>query len=188
MGWDSLLVLTGASRSEDLILAQTLPTYIAPGLQVLLEARPPARPRLAEPADAAAVEALLTVNGLSATDAAASIAEGRTVILPASDTPLATAAVAPLDGEWGLLRSIATDPQFRGAGLGSLAVAAAAARARDGDLRRLALFTESAEPFFVRLGFHPTPRADLPPSVLATPQAAECASATAMTRGIAGSD
>ena len=188
MGWDSLLVLTGASRSEDLLLASALPTYLAPGLQVLLEARPPARPRLAQPADADAVEALLGASGLSATEAAASIGDGWTVILSPADAPPATAAVAPLDGEWGLLRSVATDPRSRGAGLGTLAVAAAAARARERGLRSLALFTESAERFFAQLGFTPAARADLPPSVRATPQAVECTSATAMARRITGAD
>ena len=188
MGWDSLLVLTGASRNEDLLLASALPTYIAPGLQVLLEARPPAHPGLARPTDAAAVEALLAGVGLSATEAGASIAEGWTVILAPSDAPLATAAVVPLDAEWGLLCSVATDPSHRGAGFGSLAVAAAAARARERGLRSLALFTESAERFFAQLGFHPVDRADLPTPVRATRQAVECASATAMTRRIAGAD
>jgi amino-acid N-acetyltransferase len=90
-----------------------------------------------------------------------------------------------LDDGWGLLRSVAVDPARRSEGLGSLAVAAAAARARDAGFHSLALFTESAEAFFTELGFRQTARADLPRAVTGTRQAADCPSATAMTREIA---
>ena len=47
MGWDSLLVLTGASRLEDLPASPALPTFVAGGLTALLETRPPAGARAA---------------------------------------------------------------------------------------------------------------------------------------------
>jgi glycerol-1-phosphatase len=181
MGWDSLLVLTGASRIEDLAGAPWLPTFLAGGLDALLAARPPARPRPAEPADARAVEALLARSDVSADDAAALIEAGDTVVLPGATAMLATGTVVPLGDGWGLLRSVAVDPEHRGLGLGPLAVSAAAARARAGAVRRLALFTQSAGPFFERLGFAVTAHERLPASVLDTSQARECASATAMT-------
>jgi N-acetylglutamate synthase-like GNAT family acetyltransferase len=185
MEWDSLLVLTGASRIEDLAGTAALPTFVSSGLGALLEERPAARPRPARPGDASAIEALLASAEVASGEVAASIQSGETVVLPGDDdSPLATATVTPLENGWGLLRSVAVDPSQRGRGLGALAVAAAAARARGGGVRTLALFTESAAPFFERLGFRSAGRDDLPASVRSSRQAGECPSATAMTRGI----
>jgi HAD superfamily hydrolase (TIGR01457 family) len=181
MGWDSLLVLTGASRIEDLAGATWLPTFLTPNLGALLEPRPAARPRAAVLADAPAVEDLLVRSDVAADEAAASLAAGGTVVLPGAEAMLATATVSPLDGGWGLLRSVAVDPSVRGRGLGALAVSAAAAQARDTGVRSLALFTHSATEFFARLGFAVTAHNDLPGTVQTTRQARECASDTAMT-------
>jgi amino-acid N-acetyltransferase len=132
-------------------------------------------------ADAPAVEDLLVRSDVAADEAAASLAAGGTVVLPGAEAMLATATVSPLDGGWGLLRSVAVDPSVRGRGLGALAVSAAAAQARDTGVRSLALFTHSATEFFARLGFAVTAHNDLPGTVQTTRQARECASDTAMT-------
>jgi HAD superfamily hydrolase (TIGR01457 family) len=185
MEWDSLLVLTGASRIEDLAGAAALPTFVSSGLGALLEHRPAARPRAARPADAAAIEVLLVSADVASGEVLASIQSGGTVVLPGDDDSLlATATVTPLEDGWGLLRSVAVDPSRRGRGFGALAVAAAAATAREGGVRTLTLFTESAAPFFERLGFGSALRDELPPAVRSSRQAEECPSATAMTRGI----
>ncbi len=64
MGWDSLLVLTGASRLEDLPESAALPTFVAGGLTALLETRPLARARAAHAGDLPALEAALSASGL----------------------------------------------------------------------------------------------------------------------------
>jgi FMN phosphatase YigB (HAD superfamily) len=64
MGWDSLLVLTGASRLEDIPASPARPTFVARGLMALLETRPPARAAAAHAADLPAIEAELSASGL----------------------------------------------------------------------------------------------------------------------------
>jgi len=64
MGWDSLLVLTGASRLEDLPASAATPTFVARGLAALLETRPPARARAASSDDLPALETLLSAGGV----------------------------------------------------------------------------------------------------------------------------
>jgi glycerol 3-phosphatase-2 len=64
MGWDSLLVLTGASRLEDLPASAASPTFVASGLTALLETRPPAPARAGHAGDLPALEAALTASGL----------------------------------------------------------------------------------------------------------------------------
>jgi ribonucleotide monophosphatase NagD (HAD superfamily) len=61
MGWDSLLVLTGASRLEDLAASSARPTFVATGLTALLETR---RPAAADAGDLPALEAALSDGGL----------------------------------------------------------------------------------------------------------------------------
>jgi hypothetical protein len=207
MGWDSLLVLTGAARAEDVGRAVSLPTYVAPDLSALLSAIPPARPRLAGPGDVAAIAALLELSGLSGAagpdringtlviprgDASGSqpIEAPRTAAphIPAPHTPapldsgepiLATASLDDLGG-YGLLRSVAVHPEVRGAGMGMLIVAAALHLAHDRGLRRVALFTETAERFFERLGFSRVEREELPEPVRSSRQALEECSVSAV--------
>jgi HAD superfamily hydrolase (TIGR01450 family) len=64
MGWDSLLVLTGASHLEDLPAAPAQPTYVAKGLAALLETRAPARVEVAGSEDLRTLEAALSTSGL----------------------------------------------------------------------------------------------------------------------------
>jgi glycerol-1-phosphatase len=64
MGWDSLLVLTGASRLEDLPSAPALPTYVADGLGALLETGTSADAEVADSGSVPALRAALSERGL----------------------------------------------------------------------------------------------------------------------------
>lgn len=181
MGWDSLLLLTGVSGPPDLLRAPALPIYVAPGLSVLLEHVPPARCRPAAPADVPALAELLRACELSA-EGLEDRLEG-TVVLegePGRGEPLATACVEDF-GPFGLLRSVGVRAEWRGRGLGQLAVAGAVVRARARGVRHLSLFTRTAAPFFERFGFRACNLEALPEPVRTSPQArGECASSTAM--------
>jgi N-acetylglutamate synthase-like GNAT family acetyltransferase len=189
MGWDSLLVLTGASPLSDLLHAASGPTFVAPTLRVLRENVPPARFRPADAADADAIRALLERSGLSARGLSDRLPA--TIVSAAADPggPRvdATSCLEVVHGH-GIVRSVAVRPGARGHGLGALAVAAAAGAARSRGIRRLALFTETAPGFFARLGFRAVDRSALPSPVANSHQATEaCArSATPMVVDLRG--
>jgi amino-acid N-acetyltransferase len=67
-----------------------------------------------------------------------------------------------------------------------LILTAAVQRAKVRGVSEVVLFTETAEPFFARLGFSPTTREALPPAVRESRHATEecAASATPMIRRI----
>jgi HAD superfamily hydrolase (TIGR01457 family) len=181
MGWDSLLVLTGASSPPDLLRARAVPTFVSPTLDRLLADVPPARFRPAGPEDRSAVGALLEACELSTADFDARL--GGTLV-STSDPQVevdATACLVEVDG-FGILRSVAVRTGARGSGLGSLAVAAAAGEARHRGIGQLWLFTDGGEAFFERLGFRAERRDRLPGPIEASPHATdECArSATPM--------
>lgn len=182
MGWDSLLVLSGASTIADLMRLPHAPTYIGRDVSSLLDDRPPARFRQATISDLPALLDLLEDSSLGAAGAEDRLAQ--TLVAPARSPGAGLAASACLMGLGEglcLLRSVAVDPQVRGSGLGTLAVAAALRKARLSGLSVVHLFTEGAEPFFQRLGFARTDRGTLPPSVAGSPQALEECAATAVT-------
>jgi glycerol 3-phosphatase-2 len=186
MGFDSLLVMTGASNASDLLEAAALPTYVAPDLSGLLDDLPAARFRRATQDEAGRIAKLLAESGLSAEGVADRI-DG--TIVSRGDTPSqdvdATACLQREDG-YGILRSVAVRTSLRRKGLGILAVAAAIEEARGAGIRHVSLFTETAKAFFERLGFHNVEREDLPHPVRSSSHAAEeCAeSATAMVRDL----
>jgi HAD superfamily hydrolase (TIGR01457 family) len=180
MGWDCMLVLTGASRVGDLLRTDHLPTYLSHDLRALVEEIPPARFRATSASDVAPLEELLASAGLSTEGVEDRLAW--TVVSPdeivGGQDPGGLAATACVEkvGELGLLRSVAVRPDLRGDGLGALAVARAARGARRRGLDHLWLFTETAEPFFARLGFRRVDRDALPEEVRRSRQAqSECA-------------
>ena len=59
MGWDSLLVLSGAARPADLLASRALPTYVGEDLSAVLDDRPPGRFRRATEREVEPVRALL---------------------------------------------------------------------------------------------------------------------------------
>jgi glycerol 3-phosphatase-2 len=183
IGWESFLVLTGASRPPDLLVSDALPSYVASDLSGLWTERPPAEIRPAVAEDAGAVAELLRASDVPADGVEERIGDGWTTVIGGREA-LATAAVVQL-GSDGLLRSVAVRPDARGSGLGMLAVAGAARRSRAAGIGSLALFTDAAAAFFERLGFTAVTAADLPPAVQGTKQARECReSATAMIRDL----
>jgi glycerol-1-phosphatase len=193
LGWDSLLVLTGASSRPDLLSARSGPTFVAPSLDMLGAHAHPARFRGATGADVPALRSLLEEAGLSTAGLEGRVAD--TLVSGASAAPTdasdrildATACLEVVDG-YGTVRSVAVRASASASGLGTLAVAAAAREARVRGIGHLTAFTETARAFFERLGFRAVDRADLPPAVRASAQATEeCArSAVAMVVELPG--
>ncbi len=83
----------------------------------------------------------------------------------------------------GLLRSIAVHPRLRGTGLGRALVDHLEHKAREAGISELVLLTETAKPFFEKLGYRVIERASAPPAILVSeefrsicPQSASCLS------------
>ena len=89
-----------------------------------------------------------------------------------------------LCGDAALLRSLAVEPEARGAGLGRALVAAAEVHARSRGVRSLYLLTTTAAGFFERLGYRPLDRNQAPNGIRRTREfAGLCpASATFMVK------
>jgi amino-acid N-acetyltransferase len=68
----------------------------------------------------------------------------------------------------GLLRSLVVDPRFRSSGIGTGLVGAAEAAAGSHGLAGLSLLTETAAPFFLRLGYTAVDRDEVPEPVRAS--------------------
>jgi glycerol 3-phosphatase-2 len=178
MGWDSLLVLSGAAQAEDLAASEHAPTYVGGDLRILFEGLPRGEFRRAVDGEAAAIRALLASSGLSPEGVEERI--GRTWVC-GGGTVEATACMDQVDG-YGILRAVAVRKVYRGKGVGLLAARAAIEDASARGISRVSLFTESAASFFEQLGFRTVARSDLPDPVrLSTHASEECAeSAIAM--------
>jgi HAD superfamily hydrolase (TIGR01457 family) len=184
MGWDSLFVWSGAHGPHDLPGASHLPTYAAPGLGILFEPVPPVRPRPARAGDMGAVAELLSGGGLSADGTQARL--DRTIVAEDDDGTVVATATTVVLGESALIRSVAVRGDRRGRGVGLLTAAAAVRAAVASGAAVAALLTETAAPFFERLGFVSVDRSALPAEVAADPQAAEeCRTAQAMVLDLA---
>jgi glycerol-1-phosphatase len=179
VGWDSMLVLTGAARPADLPIAKHLPTYLGRDLSHVGRPLLPARFERAAAADTERLRRLIASGGLSHEGIEGRI--DRTLICRDGHELAATACLEEADG-YGLLRSVAVRADLRGSGLGMLVSAAAVREGRAKGITDFALFTETAPAFFELLGFRKTERADLPEPVRNSSYAAEeCArSATPM--------
>ncbi|HXZ84918.1 MAG TPA: arsenic resistance N-acetyltransferase ArsN2, partial [Myxococcota bacterium] len=79
----------------------------------------------------------------------------------------------------GLLRSVATAPDFRGRGVASRLCAEVERRARALGARRLYLLTETAEPFFARRGYRRLDRAAAPRGIAGSREFASVCPASA---------
>jgi N-acetylglutamate synthase-like GNAT family acetyltransferase len=182
MEWDSLLVLSGTSKPSDLPTGSVLPTFVAADVSALLDDRPPARFRRATPVDHPGIAALLQAVGLRSEGFEDRI-DG--TLVSAESAPAreidATACLV-VEGGFGILRSVAVRKPLQGKGLGMLATAAALQDAWGKGITHVSLFTESAPPFFERLGFRKVDRLELPEPVRTSDHATgECAeTATAM--------
>ena len=94
-------------------------------------------------------------------------------------------AVAGLEvhGHLGLVRSVAVRAARRGDGLGRAVSERLLALARELGLSKLYLLTPTASPFFAKLGFIITPRAEAPQPIRATREFAElCPQSAAFMR------
>ncbi len=183
MGWDSLLVLSGASAPHDMLRGPSRPTYVGWDLGAVLQDRPRVVFRTATPSDRPGIASLLTSAGLRVDSGLNDPRVLFSMVVGQADPREQVVATARLQraGEHGILRSVAVRDDLRTTGIGTLTVAAAIARARDLALFTVSLFTETAEPFFARLGFRPVDRDALPEAVDTTTRGGQdCASAPAM--------
>lgn len=73
-------------------------------------------------------------------------------------------------GDFGLLRSVAVDKSSRGQGIGSAIVEYLHQQARSKKLSYLYLLTETAESYFLALGYEKQTRNDLPVDIKSTEQ------------------
>ena len=180
MGWDSLLVFSGAASPSELMWSDRVPTYLANDLTGLLGDPPAGRFRDATAEDANALRSLLRSAGLSDEGLLERLAS--TIVCDDHGGPLAATACLESVGGYGILRSVAVRADARAKGLGMLAVAAAARGAKALGIVNISLFTDEAETFFHRLGFRKMTRNELPEPVRSSRHAAmECAaSATPM--------
>lgn len=133
--------------------------------------------RTATRADLDQVLALIRGAGLVVTGVAEHI-DGF-VVADDRGTIVGSAGLEVYDGV-GLLRSVAVAPALRGQGLGARLVRAALGAARQRGIRSVTLLTETAGPFFSRLGFHESARERVVPRVLASSEFASPSCATAM--------
>jgi amino-acid N-acetyltransferase len=77
-------------------------------------------------------------------------------------------ATLELYGQWALLRSVAVDEAVRGCGVGRRLTEAALDMAVRRGVHRVYLLTETAAGFFLRFGFRPITREEVPPPVRAS--------------------
>jgi putative PIN family toxin of toxin-antitoxin system len=68
-------------------------------------------------------------------------------------------------GSMALLRGLAVEPEYQRQGVGTALVLAAEAVARAAGARSLYLFTETAQAFFLQLGYHQTARESAPAAI-----------------------
>ncbi len=140
--------------------------------------------RHAEAGDWPAVRDLLTEAGLPLDGAAEAFATG--VVAREDDRIVGCAAIEPYDGT-ALVRSVAVAPDLRGTGVGTGLVHALEDLARDHGATSLILLTETAEPWFSRLGYATIDRTSVPADVAGSIefQTACSTSAVAMRRSLA---
>ena len=144
---------------------------------------PPVRP--ARHGDFAAIRVLLSAAGLPTEDLDTATALRLWV---ATDGPLIAGAIGLESyGTAGLLRSLIVAPSHRKHGLGSALIEAVEREARADGAKLLVLLTQTAEPFFGRLGYQATERGRVPAEIKRSAEFASLcpASAVCMTKSLA---
>ncbi len=137
--------------------------------------------RPAVPADLPLILELLRQAGL----VEASVPEHLTTFIVAEDAGrVVGSAGLEVYGDVALLRAVAVAREHRGRGVGRRLVESALTEARHRRLRQVVLLTETAAPFFRRLGFQEVERAALDPRFAASAEFGEgsCATAVAMIK------
>lgn len=139
--------------------------------------------RSASPADLAVVEALLRESRLP-TDGLVEAIDS--FVVAEHDGRLVGVTGLEACGEYGLLRSVAVAPDWRGKGLGAVLVGRVIADASRRGLRALYLLTTTAAEFFPAFGFARIERVAVPDPVRRTVEfTSACpASATVMMRAL----
>jgi glycerol 3-phosphatase-2 len=181
-GLDAALVLSGAAGPGDLLDADGLPVAVAEDLGAL-PLRPYTRVREAGPADRETAAGVVREAGL---EVIPSDAETGTIFLVEDEegTPVATAAYER-QGHQAYLRSVAVRGDVRGAGVGTLVVAAAARSASAAGVGELFLYTKDAAGFFARLGFERLDASEAPRWIAEGESARYCGEdATLMRRSL----
>jgi glycerol 3-phosphatase-2 len=181
-GLDAALVLSGAAGPGDLLDADGLPVAVAEDLGAL-PLRPWTRVREAGPGDRQTAAGLVRAAGL---EVIPSDAETGTIFLVEDEegTPVGTAAFER-QGHQAYLRSVAVRDDLRGAGVGTLVVAAAAQSASAAGPGELFLYTKDAAGFFARLGFEALDGSDAPRWIAEGESARYCGEgATLMRRSL----
>jgi amino-acid N-acetyltransferase len=137
---------------------------------------------VAEPADLAAIAALLREAGLPHEDFAPHLAHF--IVARDQSGAIVGAAGAEVYGAHALLRSVVVAPPHRGAGLGDALLRRAEMVARECGVDRWWLLTTSAEKFFAARGFVLSRRDDVPVAIQRTGQFSGgcCRTAVCMTR------
>jgi amino-acid N-acetyltransferase len=113
-------------------------------------------------ADWPAIESLLTASALPLDGAADAFGTG--LIELQRGEVVGCAAIEPFGGA-AVLRSVAVRDDRRGEGLGQALVHAAEGLARETGAAEVILLTETAEPFFARLGYEVFDRTSVPDDV-----------------------
>jgi glycerol-1-phosphatase len=176
-GLDSCLVLSGASRTAELLDHDALPSAVLRDVGGLLSEHALVRPRQATAED---IQAVRTLTAAPA-DAAAWGPDG---VWVSHDRELDATATVHVRGEHAYLRAVATREELRGQGLGTILVAAAVGSARREGVGQVWLLTETAEPFFRGLGFETVPRNSMPSWIEAGPGEGCPQTAVAMRRAL----
>jgi HAD superfamily hydrolase (TIGR01457 family) len=155
LGIDTLLVLSGAATAADLVRWAAgpgpLPTHVGSDLSVVMcEPAPPAI-RPASTPDATAVAGLLAEGGLTSGGTELRIP----LTLVAEDAPTSLVGTVALErfGDLVHLRSLAVGPDRRRGAVGLALVARGVRLAAEGGARQVFAVSETAGPFFARLGF-----------------------------------
>ena len=113
--------------------------------------------------DLAAITALLTAAALALAGVDARFPDGYVVAIRAG--AVVGAAGLEIHGDAGVLRSVVVDPAARGLGLGQALSADRVAAARACGLAAVYLLTTTAADFYLRLGFAPCARAEVPAAI-----------------------
>lgn len=119
--------------------------------------------RSATAADADSIRGLLERNGLPSSDLRTS--RPQFIVACEGARLVAAGAIEPF-GDAALLRSLAVDAQWRGAGVGRLIVAELERRAQAAGISELVLLTLTARDFFAHLGYDARERSQVPGAVL----------------------
>ena len=116
------------------------------------------------------VQELLVLCGLPIDDCADHI-DG--YILAEAEEDIVAVGGLEIHGDDGLIRSIAVAPHARRRGLGTAVCLELHKRAAEAGVKKLVLLTETAGPFFGRLGFISVDRSESPATIQATRQFSE---------------